>query len=248
MKSKQFSFNNNTSLDINLSWCYPGSFNLVTRGTSLFSRVKNDIVRVEFSSGFWICNTPVTVKLWNAVLGNHPRNRWIDMAGENLPVYGIDFREINLFLNELNRLMQDQDIVFSLPNYLEYQYACEARTNIKEPKYWNNENFDSYAWFKENSHGRVREVATRLPNPWGIYDMYGNIFEACIDVETEMVVDTIIDPVSVESDRSYTVIGGCFSSTFKDCQVSHRYGITPENSFVEPLGIRLVCKEGNPNE
>src|SRR5687767_3753663 len=99
MKSEQLSVSINTMVNIDLSWCLPGSFSLATRGTSLFYKVKKERVKVEFSKGFWISSTPVTETVWNAVLGNDARNRFMEMTDENVPVWGIDYREANLFLS-----------------------------------------------------------------------------------------------------------------------------------------------------
>lgn len=243
MQNEQISVAINTLVNIDLSWCPPGSFSLATRGTSLFSKVKKETVRVEFSKGFWMGSTPVTESVWNAVLGNDARNRFKEMTEEHMPVYGIDYREANLFLHKLNGLMKDagQHFHFSLPNYLEWQYACEAKTGEGEARYWNDKDFAEYAWFKENSGSKVRKVAGRHPNPWGLYDMYGNIYEACVDVHAEPGIDTIVDPVSMVDVEVLDVLGGCYQSSFEQCQ--WRYGIATENSFVEPLGIRLMCTE-----
>jgi formylglycine-generating enzyme required for sulfatase activity len=236
----------NAGIPIDLSWCLPGAFNIFTRGTSLFYKVKREKVRVEFSKGFWLSEIPVTVNIWNAVLGDSPRNRFKGMNNDNSPVFGIDYREADFFLEALNQLMKDkkQNVVFSLPNYLEWLYACEAKSDENETRFWRDHNdFFRYAWFKDNSGYSVREVAKKLPNPWGIYDMYGNILEMCIDVAAENGVETIVDPSSVIDQDTFTIIGGSYLSTFEECQITKRRSMSVENSFIEPLGLRLICKE-----
>lgn len=234
------------SADVTLkfSWCPPGAFTLLTRGTSLFRKVKSEKVNVIFSKGFWISSTCITVNQWNEVLGT--KSQFKTVENPNLPVFGIDYREANLFLNEISRLGDNKPEkgVISFPNYCEWQYACEARTNEDKLHFWKEyKEFGNYAWFRDNSHNKVHEVATKLPNPWGIYDMYGNVLELCIDVAATNGMTTIEDPISEQDPDFITVVGGDFSATLQECQVTQKRAMSGENSYVEPLGVRLVYKQ-----
>ena len=64
-----------------------------------------------------------------------------------------------------------------LPMEAEWEYACRAGT--ADVRY---AELDDIAWYRGNSGGEVHDVATRAPNPWGLFDTIGNIWEWCWDL------------------------------------------------------------------
>lgn len=64
-----------------------------------------------------------------------------------------------------------------LPEEVEWLYACYAGTTTKY--YWGDEMQPDLFWHRENSIGGTHPVATNKPNPWGFYDMIGNVKEYC---------------------------------------------------------------------
>lgn len=236
---------NNSQLDF--IWCPPGNFTLATRGTSLFQKTKKESVKIFLSEGFWMSSVPVTISQWNDVLG--PGNRFANNINCNIPVYGIDYNEAAHFLAILNKMTsiktENGIFQFSLPNYLEWQFACVARFDDKDTDFWRGyTEFAEHAWFADNSRNLVNEVALKRPNPWGLFDMYGNIYEICGDVSLKIINDTfIVNPRSIFENDLITVMGGCYLSTFEDCQLQNKRAIAKENSFIEPLGIRLILRK-----
>jgi formylglycine-generating enzyme required for sulfatase activity len=99
------------------------------------------------------------------------------------PVETLNWYEAVAFCDALNRLDATRPAgwKYALPTEAEWEYACLAGTTTvyafgDDPKM-----LGDYAWYADNSGAHTQPVGGKKPNPWGLYDMNGNVWQWCTD-------------------------------------------------------------------
>lgn len=129
----------------------------------------------------------------------------------------------------------------ALPTEAQWEYACRAGTTTA---YSYGETADGdYMWyFGNNSHHERPAVGLKKANPWGLYDMHGNVFEWCADwYDINYYTDPSAGTDPTGPDRSSTRVmrGGSYYNEALSCRSAHRNGNSPYEER-NNVGFRLV--------
>lgn len=138
--------------------------------------------------------------------------------------------------------------VFDLPTDARWEYACRAGTLTENYAGGNDaETFGKIAWYGGNSDRVKHEVGLKAPNPWGLYDMHGNVWEWCLDVSGVITSsEAVVDPVGPESSNRYArrvVRGGsCGTALGNNTLTGFRShaAVYDANSDNSPYGYRVI--------
>jgi formylglycine-generating enzyme required for sulfatase activity len=136
---------------------------------------------------------------------------------------------------------------YRLPTEAEWEYACRAGT---QGDYFFDDarRLAEYAWFADNANRRTHPVGEKKPNPWGLYDMYGNVSEWCNDVYDKDYYrkGPAKNPHGPAGGRKNVLRGGAWDSKAGSLLSSHRVGETPgfqDACFArDAIGFRCVRK------
>ncbi len=135
---------------------------------------------VTIGKGFFIGRYEVTQAQWEAVLGEPlPESKWIK-RGVDYPAARISWNECQDFVEVINKKGLGD---FRLPTEAEWEYVCRAGTTAAY-SFKDSSSAEDYMWWGWNE-GPAAKVGLKLPNPWGLYDMHGNVGEWCSDLWEE---------------------------------------------------------------
>ena len=134
--------------------------------------------KVRIAKGFLVGKYEVTQAQWLTVMEENPSTQ----KGDDLPVNRVSWDECQGFLQRLNALRGTTR--FRLPTEAEWEYACRAGTTTTT--YFgageaSAQQLLAHAWFRNNAAGELHPVGQKHANPWGLHDMYGNVWEWCQD-------------------------------------------------------------------
>lgn len=155
-------------------------FMLIKPGSFMMGRDINDDMgydpelpqhQVTIKQPFYLGQFEVTQAQWQQVLGNNPAN----FVGPERPVENVSFKDIQQFIAKLNLL--NPDMTYHLPSEAQWEYAARAGSTSAYFSGPNSAFVSHYGWYIGNTSGSTQKVGQLQPNPWGLYDIYGNVAE-----------------------------------------------------------------------
>jgi formylglycine-generating enzyme required for sulfatase activity len=246
---------------IKFRWCPPSGEQGFTMGISGDDPVLDVPVKVVLTKGFWLGETEVTQGQWKAVLGTEP---WKEdgklleyvIEGPDYPVGNVSHGlgkdgviEKDSATEFVKRLSKKEGKTFRLPTEAEWEYACRAGTTTAYSFGDDVSKLSDYAWWGTLDSGNTEnekyahQVGLKRANPWGLYDMHGNVWEICSDCYNRKLPGGR-DPVALMKSDLCVVRGGGWNSTSFYCHSSkRRNSLMTTRSFHDGFRIVLVPDE-----
>ncbi|MDR1888417.1 MAG: formylglycine-generating enzyme family protein [Zoogloeaceae bacterium] len=130
---------------------------------------------VRINQPFYLGKYEVTQGEWEIVMRENPSK----FKGDSNPVENVSWNDVQVFIQRLNE--KEGTNKYRLPTEAEWEYA--ARAGTATAYHFGNDvaNMGRYAWYDGNSSNHPHPVGQKLGNPWGLYDMHGNVWEWVAD-------------------------------------------------------------------
>jgi len=220
-----------------LIWISPGTF-IMGSPTNEDGRFdcEGPQTQVTISKGFWIGKYEVTQGQYQQVMEKNPSQY---DNGLDAPVENVNWNDANEFCSKLqmrlSAALRGGDV--RLPTEAEWEYACRAGTTSNYVG-----ELQELAWFNVNSGGTTHPVGKKQPNAWGLYDMYGNVWEWCKDYYAgKLPGGTATDPQGPSSGSARALRGGSWDGRAVYCRSAFRAGREPTLRR-NNVGFRVVIE------
>lgn len=238
--------------DFEMVWVEPQLYNLGSP-VDEFRRLPNEDNRtaVRISRGYWIGRHEVTQDLFLRIMGENPSR----FKGSSLPVDSVSWHLARDFCARLSDFERNggrlpEGYVYRLPTEAEWELAARAGTrsafsfgDVADPTSGNFQGFyrpgETVGQAAEARYGTL-PVGSFAPNPWGLYDVHGNVAEWVSDRFWDRHPGgSLTDPYNNSRGRGYVLRGGSWQDSADRVRSAAREGL-PGDSRRNSLGFRFV--------
>ena len=222
-----------------MRWIPPGRF-MMGSPEKESGRFDNETLHeVVLSKGYWLADTCCTQSLWKAVMGANPSH----FKGENLPVETISWEDIQAFFDKVRARYPELNL--QLPTEAQWEHACRAGTTV--PFSFGDINREKANYFdgpedesaEERLKGTTMDVASYVSNPWGLYDMHGNVIEWCSDWYAAYKEDDALNPTGPSNGAARVLRGGSWIRNARYCRSACR-GRSEPSDRLSLVGFRFA--------
>ena len=233
-------------IDMAFVWIEPGVFQMGSPASEEGrDSDEGPLHEVELSRGFWLGKYEVTQGEWEAVMGTRPwRGKDYVQPNSSHPAVYISWNDVQAFIDMLNTAAGE--VVYRLPTEAEWEYACRAGTTTRWSFGDDVSQLTDYAWYGGNacSEGEcyARVVGTKLPNPWKLHDMHGNVFEWVQDWYSRRYYNSSprVDPQGPSTGSYRITRGGHFRNEASVLRAAFRWGQNSPSRSGPYDGVRLL--------
>jgi formylglycine-generating enzyme required for sulfatase activity len=197
---------------------------------------------ITITRPFYLAIHPLTQRQFEAVMGSNPAcfSMWKG-GGPDHPVERISWFDATEFCRRLSESPGEKAAgrIYRLPTEAEWEYACRAGTPTPVSTGLalssREANFNGNYPYGNTERGPFLERTTRVgsypPNPFGLYDMHGNVWEWCADWYSRSAYrdSARFDPQGTATGNLRVVRGGSCCTIGRFCRSAHRFGVAPGN-------------------
>lgn len=217
----------------------PGNF---TMGCNVFDEEERPTHSVSLTQTIEFGQHEVTQKQFAEVVGHNPSV----FKSSDKPVDSVSWDDAVTFCKLLSDRPAEKaaGYQYRLPTESEWEYACRAGA---ETDYWFGNETDklkTVAFYSENSEKQTHPVKTREANPWGLYDMYGNVSEWCQDFHAEYSEQNQTNPTGPSSGNEKVDVRVLVPPFSNSTRTANSTGATrtglivvPVNAFKTEIGV-----------
>ena len=224
-------------------WIEPGTF-LMGSPESEPGRYSSEGPQheVTISQGFYLGKCEIAQAQWQSVMGTTPWSgqSYVQENPQHPAVY-ISWNDVQEFIQAVNEAAGAE--LYRLPTEAEWEYACRAGTTTRWSFGDDEGQLGEYAWYYDNAWEvgleYAQPVGTKLPNPWGLHDMHGNVYEWCQDWYGSYSSSSQIDPTGPVTGSARVIRGGRFGSVAQYVRSASRSNYSPSNRS-NNIGARLL--------
>lgn len=217
---------------------FRGEFIAITPGKGDFPRKfkmrdernPESLREVTFDYEFSVAKYEVPQNLWAAVMGSNP-SAW---KGPRNSVEKLSFDEAVMFCEKATKLMREAKLIrldeeIRLPTESEWEYVARAGTQTAYSFGDDPKELDEYAWSTHNAAGNDPPVGAKKPNPWGLYDVHGYLWEWCSPDKDAVKRD----------DKKRVLRGGSWKDPANKLTSSFRY-VASKDLRDSAVGLRCI--------
>ncbi len=204
--------------DVDAPWC--PEMVVIPKGTFLMGSLESDKEaqeperpqhRVTIGTRFALGRYPVTFNEYDQFCSVREREKLNDegWGRGRRPVINVSWRDTGVYCEWLAKKTGQP---YRLPSEAEWEYACRAATTTRY--WWGDAITPKNANYSDSKLGKTTEVGAYPPNPWGLYDMHGNVWEWVADVWHESYQRAPADGSAwteaegIDSSRARVIRGG----------------------------------------
>jgi formylglycine-generating enzyme required for sulfatase activity len=242
-----------------------GEFAMGSPPSELWRDASETQHQVTLTKPYYLATTELTLgqlRAWNPVARtfvHFGRDEW---SGDQHPATGLRTGDIPGYLAWLGE--QDPAHRYRLPSEAEWEHACRAGTTTAW--FWGDDvragvrfaNLADRALSTldpkavgplleiDDGHGGPAPAGSYLPNPWGLFDMAGNVIEWCADHFAPHGAEAAVDPFARLEGGNPVIRGGGFSMGWADGRSAARWGSAPGFDSFTDTTIRVACEAAPP--
>jgi sulfatase modifying factor 1 len=217
-----------SALGMELIWCPPGGY---VRGDG------DSAHQVILTKGFYLGKFEVTQEQYEKVMGKNPSQ----FKEDKLPVEMVTWNDAVAFcmaLTKKERIPRGWE--FALPTEAQWEYACRAGTTTAYS--WGDNITPQLANFKDSGLNKTVEVGSYKANPWGLFDMHGNVWEWTADWHGDYPRSSVIDPAGPSNGSDRVARGGSWNHAGANLRSASRVIRNPNNR-PGVIGFRVGLKQ-----